>query len=79
MEPMNVRTLSRGEIGIISEITAPFLAAKRLADMGFVRGTRLEMIRPGSPCIVRLGGSCFVGLGRSYQIGIQLLRETVAG
>ena len=29
---------------------------RRLTEMGFSSGTALEMIRSGSPCIIRLGG-----------------------
>ena len=46
--------------------------AKRLADMGFVRGALVEMIRTGKPCLVRIGSTC-VGLGADHQrsIGVQ--------
>lgn len=29
---------------------------RRLAEMGLRDGTAVEMLRPGSPCIIRLGG-----------------------
>jgi Fe2+ transport system protein FeoA len=33
----------------------------RLEEFGLRRGTRIEMFRPGNPCIIRLAGSkvCF--------------------
>ena len=55
----------------ITGITGTQVAAKRLVDMGFVRGARLEMIRPGRPCIVQIAGVC-VGLGAAFQRCIQL-------
>ena len=63
--------LEAGEFGTIYSIDGSGLRSKRLADMGFVRGARLTMIRPGEPCLVRLGGRC-VGLGLGHQENIQL-------
>jgi Fe2+ transport system protein FeoA len=71
MRNMTLPMLDAGETATIAGITGKCLPAKRLADMGFVRGARLEMIRPGLPCIVRVGGVC-VGLGAAYQDSIQL-------
>ena len=47
-------------------VAAEHLSAKRLADMGFVTGAQIRMIRPGDPCIVGIGGT-FVGLGAANQ------------
>ena len=55
--------------GVVCGLGISQAAAKRLADMGFVRGARIEMVRPGSPCIVRLNG-IFVGLGQGHQKSI---------
>ncbi|MCH8149746.1 MAG: FeoA domain-containing protein [Planctomycetes bacterium] len=63
--------LEAGELGTIASIDGAGLTSKRLADMGFVRGAHLTMIRPGEPCLVRLGGRC-VGLGLGHQNNIQL-------
>ena len=71
MAECDVPTLKMGEVGIVERITADNGSAKRLAEMGFVRGARLEMIRPGAPCIVRINQSC-VGLGRGHQTSILL-------
>ena len=67
----NAMSLRAGEVGVIRRISAANGSAKRLADMGFVRGAGLEMIRPGEPCIVRIDGLC-VGLGREHQDSIEL-------
>lgn len=64
-------SLKTGDVGIIERIASNLGAAKRLADMGFVRGARLEMVRAGVPCIVRIEGAC-VGLGRAHQASIEL-------
>lgn len=58
--------LRTGESSTIVGVTAAQTSAKRLADMGFVSGARIEMIRPGNPCLVRIGGTC-VGLGTANQ------------
>ncbi len=58
--------LAFGDVARIASIAADQTAAKRLADMGFVRGAVVEMIRPGRPCLVRIGGT-YVGLGLEHQ------------
>ena len=63
--------LRAGDVGVIDSIVAPCGTGKRLADMGFVRGARVEMVRPGAPCIVRLDATC-VGLGQAHQTSIRL-------
>lgn len=68
---MHLPTLGRGEIGIVGAVVAGWSSAKRLADMGFVPGAELEMVKPGNPCIVRLDETC-VGLGTGHQQSIQL-------
>ena len=64
--------LKMGEAAAIVSIAASQASAKRLADMGFVRGALVEMIRTGKPCLVRIGSTCF-GLGADHQrsIGVQ--------
>ena len=64
--------LGPGDVGVIRRIASGESGAKRLADMGFVRGVRVEMVRPGTPCIVRIDGQC-VGLGRRHQDSIELV------
>ena len=63
--------LRAGEHGTVDGVDGSQLSSKRLADLGFVRGAEITMVRPGSPCIVRLGGCC-VGLGSDHQLAIQL-------
>ena len=65
-------SLRTGESAAIVSIAASQASAKRLADMGFVRGALVEMIRTGKPCLIRIGSTC-VGLGLDHQrsIGVQ--------
>lgn len=65
--------LGRGDRGTICEIGASGISAKRLADLGFVRGARVEMIRTGAPCLVRLEGT-LIGLGAGHQEQIEVAR-----
>ena len=58
--------LGAGESGVVVGVAADHGWAKRLADMGFVSGARIRMVRPGNPCIVAIGGT-FVGLGKANQ------------
>jgi Fe2+ transport system protein FeoA len=62
----SVRSLKAGRSCIIVGIAAEHLSAKRLADMGFVTGARVKMIRRGNPCIVGIGGT-FLGFGAANQ------------
>lgn len=62
-----------GEKAIVAGVSGSQSQAKHLADMGFVTGVRLEMVRTGAPCIVRLNGTC-VGLGGAHQRAILVLR-----
>ena len=61
-----LRNLGLGKHGAVVGVSATNSSAKRLADMGFVSGARIEMIRTGNPCLVRIGGTC-VGLGSANQ------------
>ena len=67
----NMPAMLSGECAMVEAIDGSCLCSKRLADMGFVQGTRVEMLRPGSPCIVRVNGTC-IGLGAEHQRCIQL-------
>jgi ferrous iron transport protein A len=61
-----------GEAAIIVGIDAGELSAKRLADLGFVPGVRIEMVRRGAPCIVRIDGTR-IGLGKQLQRAILMV------
>jgi len=71
MQDTTLPTLRAGQTGVVDRVNAGQSLAKRLADLGFVRGARLEMIRPGIPCIVAIEG-VRVGLGLAHQASILL-------
>ncbi len=64
-----LQRLPARDVAIVVGIVAEETAAKRLADLGFVPGVRVEMVRRGSPCIVRLDGTR-IGLGTALQRAI---------
>ena len=74
----SVRDLRRGDVRVVVGIRTDPALGKRLADIGFVPGTRVEMVRPGSPCIVRINGTG-VGLGTAHQRAILLNRGSMPG
>ena len=71
---MHLPSLRVGESGVVDSVSGLRSCAKRLADIGFVPGAMIEMLRSGDPCIVRLhvDGTC-VGLGGGHQESINLL------
>lgn len=60
-----------GQRGVVASVRYDESSGKRLADIGFVPGARIEMLRRGDPCIVRIDDSR-VGLGLAYQEAILL-------
>lgn len=67
----SLATLKTGDVGVVQRIASHEARSKRLADMGFVRGARIEVVRKGHPCIVQLDGNR-VGLGRLHQASIEV-------
>jgi Fe2+ transport system protein FeoA len=67
--------LRRGALAVVSAVSGVQFSSKHLADMGFVRGAKVEMLRPGSPCIVKIDDTVCVALGTGYQqrISVELL------
>ena len=64
--------LFSGDVARVARVEESQSTSKRLADIGFVRGAVVEMVRPGRPCLVRVGGT-YVGLGIENQqsVGIE--------
>ena len=54
-------TLRPGQCAELRQIVGPADEVRRLEELGLRSGTSLEMVRAGSPCIVRVGGTklCF--------------------
>jgi len=63
--------LKRGQVGMIQDLIGLDGSTKRLADLGFLRGREVEMVRPGATCIVRLGRAT-IAMGNRIQHGIVL-------
>ena len=57
--PMNL--LRRGEVASISQLVGEPETIRRLHELGLQHGARIEILRGGSPCIVRVNDStiCF--------------------
>lgn len=56
-----LQLLTRGQIAEIGQIVGKPDHVHRLQELGMNAGTVVEMVQPGSPCIVRLSGQklCF--------------------
>jgi ferrous iron transport protein A len=48
--------LRAGEKGRVGEVVGTCDLVHRLREMGLYDGAQVQMIRPGSPCIIRLQG-----------------------
>jgi ferrous iron transport protein A len=49
--------LRPGQVAEILQIVGPAEHVRRLEELGLRTGSQLEMVRSGSPCIIRIGGS----------------------
>lgn len=56
-----LRMLARGQTAAIGELVGGPEHVHRLRELGLHSGAQIEMLRPGSPCIVRIDGQrlCF--------------------
>jgi ferrous iron transport protein A len=56
-----INALRRGEVASISQVVGPPEHVRRLEELGLRSGSRIEIVRGGSPCIIRVDGStlCF--------------------
>jgi ferrous iron transport protein A len=56
-----ITQLRRGEVAEISKVVGSPEQVRRLEELGLRGGARLEIVRGGSPCIVRVAGAtlCF--------------------
>jgi ferrous iron transport protein A len=58
-----IHLMSAGESAAVGQILGQVQQVRRMHELGFSEGALVEMVRPGSPCIVRMGGKeiCFRG------------------
>ncbi len=54
MGARNLTALKRGDSARVLAVDGGHPSAKRLADLGFIPGATVEMLHPGTPCIVKL-------------------------
>jgi ferrous iron transport protein A len=56
-----ISALRRGEVAEIAQLVGAPDQVRRLKELGLRDGARLEILRAGSPCIVRVAGAtlCF--------------------
>ena len=60
-EFISLSALRPGQVAEIGEVVGPLAHIRRLQELGLRTGALLQMIRGGSPCILRVEGStlCF--------------------
>lgn len=49
--------LRTGEWADVAEVTGEPTWIGRMAELGIRTGSRLQVLQPGSPCLLRVGGS----------------------
>ena len=56
-----IHRMTRGQVARVASVLGRPSDVHRLHEMGLRDGTDVEMLRPGTPCIIRLAGSklCF--------------------
>lgn len=69
--------MASGQTARVSQLIGGGDSVQRLQELGLRSGTEIEMVQPGSPCIIRLHGSklCF---RRSDQLNVLVQEGDVA-
>ena len=57
MDLIPLQLLAAGQAAHVDQLVGAPGDVQRLQEMGLRQGARIEMLQPGSPCIVRLEGS----------------------
>ena len=55
----SLRSLRSGQVAEVCDIVGPAEDVRRLEELGLRQGARLELVRSGSPCIMRINGATF--------------------
>lgn len=60
-ELIPLHCLFAGQSALVEEIVGNSSDVQRLHEIGLCRGAAVEMVQPGTPCVIRLGGNklCF--------------------
>ena len=57
MDLIPLQMLTAGQTARVDHLLGSPADVQRLQEMGMHQGAIIEMVQPGSPCIVRLGGA----------------------
>ena len=68
--PISLHSLARGQIGTINRLDGTTDQVHRAQELGLRSGARVEMVQPGSPCIVRINETQKFCVRKSDSIGI---------
>ena len=52
-----VELLCPGEWADVAEVTGAPVWVGRMAELGLQTGSRVQVLQPGSPCLLRVGGA----------------------
>ncbi|MBY0526847.1 MAG: ferrous iron transport protein A [Gemmataceae bacterium] len=78
MELLPLELLATGEQADVVEVAGSPSWVSRLAELGIRAGTRVQVLRSGSPCILLVGGSRLSLRGeQAMQIMVQPVPATV--
>jgi len=60
-ELIPLHSLFAGQTALVEEVVGNSDEVQRLHEIGLRQGAPVEMIQPGTPCVIRLGGNklCF--------------------
>jgi ferrous iron transport protein A len=64
-----ITSLALGQIADVLQVTGPPEQIRRFEELGLRSGARIEVVRAGSPCIVRIGDSRLC-LRHDAQVGV---------
>jgi ferrous iron transport protein A len=74
-ELLPVEMLSSGVWADVAEVQGETSWVSRMAELGVRAGSRLQMLQPGSPCLLEVGGS---RLSLRADLAMQILVRPVA-
>ena len=75
-ELLPLHQLDRGESAEIDQLSGRAEYVHRLEELGLRCGVRVEMVQPGSPCIIRVAGDQRLCFRDTKTLGIFVRPET---
>ncbi|MFV1964428.1 MAG: ferrous iron transport protein A [Pirellulaceae bacterium] len=70
---ISLHRLARGQFGTINRLDGTADQVHRIQELGLRSGVRVEMVQPGSPCIVRINEAQKFCVRKSKTMGIFVL------